>query len=205
MKVVVRPKKELRQEYRTILQNLDTRWVFAASHRITRALQEFFEDPRYNDVKHILCFAAFFPGEVDLTSFITSQFAKRSMYLPRVSSDGNMKFISIGSDWQSSSSAGEYGIPEPETGKFFDSSNSSKAAILVPGLVFDLDGNRLGRGKGYYDRFLQQREFSQLIHLGICWDSQILDEVPTEAHDVLMHYIISEERSISVVSHFEDE
>ncbi len=61
--------------------------------------------------------------------------------------------------------------------------------VLVPGLGFDLAGGRLGRGKGYYDRFLESHE---ALRIGLCWSEQILQKVPLESHDCLMDFIITE-------------
>ena len=55
--------------------------------------------------------------------------------------------------------------------------------ILVPGMAFDAMGNRLGRGKGYYDKVLRH---TPAYKIGVCFDFQFLKAVPTEAHDVRM-------------------
>ena len=63
--------------------------------------------------------------------------------------------------------------------------------IFVPGLGFDLAGNRLGYGKAYYDRFLKD---SSAFKVGLCYELQILDEIPTEKHDVSMDGIATEKQ-----------
>ena len=65
--------------------------------------------------------------------------------------------------------------------------------IIVPGVAFDTKGNRLGWGKGYYDKFLQS---SKSTKAGICYEFQLLDEVPSESHDIKMNYIFSDGRVI---------
>jgi len=60
--------------------------------------------------------------------------------------------------------------------------------VIVPGMGFDPQGNRLGRGKGYYDRFL--RLVPQAYKLGLCFDFQKVASVPTEDTDVRMDEII---------------
>jgi 5-formyltetrahydrofolate cyclo-ligase len=195
-------KKNLRTEYKVILNNLDSRWVSAASHRLCRNLDSLFLDPKLSNIQNILCFSAFFGGEVDLTSFIANQIDQRKVFLPRTSTDGTMVFLSIGRDWQSSTQSGVFGIPEPSMtgGEVFTPDGSDSTAILVPGLVFDSQGNRLGRGKGYYDRFLQIQNNYNLISIGICWDMQIqlLNEIPTEEHDVMMNFVVTEERTLAI-------
>jgi len=60
---------------------------------------------------------------------------------------------------------------------------------LIPGLAFSLDGSRLGRGKGYYDSYLQK--FNGL-RIGIGFECQIVDKIPTERHDEFCHWIVTE-------------
>ena len=58
----------------------------------------------------------------------------------------------------------------------------------MPGMSFDKDGNRLGRGKGYYDRFLTLLPHTYLI--GVCFDFQLSDEVPHTDYDIRMNEVI---------------
>lgn len=98
--------------------------------------------------------------------------------------EGALEFY-LGQDF----TPGFYGVMEP-------SAQSPKIAVsdlqglLVPGLVFNKNGNRLGKGKGFYDKTL---ETYQGIKVGICFDFQISpDTLPTEAHDVKVDYLITE-------------
>jgi 5-formyltetrahydrofolate cyclo-ligase len=68
--------------------------------------------------------------------------------------------------------------------------------ILVPGRAFDHQGNRLGRGKGLYDRALQEirRTGHHPIVVGVAWEVQMLaSPLPTEAHDIRMHWIVTQD------------
>jgi 5-formyltetrahydrofolate cyclo-ligase len=62
--------------------------------------------------------------------------------------------------------------------------------FLVPGVGFDLSGGRLGRGKGYYDRFFEGKN---VLKIGLAWTEQIVEKIPMEAHDCHMDFIITEE------------
>ena len=62
--------------------------------------------------------------------------------------------------------------------------------MLIPGVGFDLNGARLGRGKGFYDRYLQDKD---ILKIGLAWTEQIIEKVPVEAHDCHMDFIITEE------------
>ena len=60
--------------------------------------------------------------------------------------------------------------------------------ILVPGVAFDRQGGRLGRGRGYYDRLLAG---TSAFKVGVCFDWQIVPEVPREAHDIRMDAVVT--------------
>lgn len=61
---------------------------------------------------------------------------------------------------------------------------------LVPGVGFDLKGARLGRGKGFYDRFFENKD---VLKIGLAWSEQIVPNIPVEQHDCHMDFIITEE------------
>ena len=61
-------------------------------------------------------------------------------------------------------------------------------AVIVPGVAFDRHANRMGRGKGFYDRLLSRGD---LYTIGVCHDCQMLDEIPCEPHDKPMDCVIS--------------
>jgi 5-formyltetrahydrofolate cyclo-ligase len=65
--------------------------------------------------------------------------------------------------------------------------------VLVPGMAFDLHGNRLGRGKGYYDRILAE---ASGIKCGVAYDFQLLEEIPTEPHDAKVDFIFTPSRCL---------
>ena len=63
--------------------------------------------------------------------------------------------------------------------------------IVVPGVAFTLDGRRVGQGGGWYDRFLPQRRAGCAM-IGVCFAPQILDDVPTEPHDVVLDHVVTD-------------
>ena len=79
-----------------------------------------------------------------------------------------------------------YAIPEPVGELFTDWGKID--LILVPGVAFDKFGNRLGRGKGYYDKVLKQ---TGAYKLGVCFDFQLVERVPVEPHDVKMDRVVA--------------
>lgn len=85
--------------------------------------------------------------------------------------------------------AGNLGILEPRRGAVRPVLPQRIEAWLVPGLAFDPRGNRLGRGMGYFDRLLSE---AGGVKIGLGYDFQLLDEVPTEAHDARLDFIVTE-------------
>ncbi|MCH1520856.1 MAG: 5-formyltetrahydrofolate cyclo-ligase [SAR324 cluster bacterium] len=81
------------------------------------------------------------------------------------------------------------GVLEPSPEKRISLTPESFDLVIVPGVAFDRQGGRLGYGKGYYDRFLDQ---SLAFRLALAFDFQLLETVPTEAHDVPMDGILTE-------------
>lgn len=63
--------------------------------------------------------------------------------------------------------------------------------VLVPGVAFDAAGNRMGRGRGYYDRFLSQPALKRAYKLGICYPCQLVEQVPTNSFDVPVDAVVA--------------
>jgi len=86
-----------------------------------------------------------------------------------------------------------FGIPQgmPKGGTWLDPPYSlvEPQWFLVPGVGFDLNGARLGRGKGFYDRYLEERIG---LRIGLAWSEQIIERIPVESHDCHMDFIITE-------------
>lgn len=86
------------------------------------------------------------------------------------------------------STAGPHGVRTP-TGDPIDPNTLD--LVLVPGLAFDLAGRRLGRGGGFYDRFLAELPAATTL-VGVCFEAQLVDRVPTDPHDARVRMLITE-------------
>jgi 5-formyltetrahydrofolate cyclo-ligase len=82
---------------------------------------------------------------------------------------------------------GPYGVCEPSTRRFVQPGDLD--LVIVPGLAFDKKGNRLGRGKGCYDRFLKILP-KEIPAIGLAFDFQILPALPVKTHDINIHRVI---------------
>ncbi|MEM0360223.1 MAG: 5-formyltetrahydrofolate cyclo-ligase [Candidatus Diapherotrites archaeon] len=74
------------------------------------------------------------------------------------------------------------------------------SAIIVPGTAFDKKGNRLGYGKGYYDRYLAKLPKKTPI-IGLAFECQLVEKIPSEKHDIKVHKIVTEKRIIKCKNH----
>lgn len=106
--------------------------------------------------------------------------------LPRVVED-KLFFSIVGKDTLYRKSS--FGILEPITSDFY---KDKIDLIIVPGLAFDKENNRLGYGKGYYDRFLHNKD---IYKIGVCFYEQVIDNVPYNNRDVKMDLIITNKKT----------
>ncbi len=92
--------------------------------------------------------------------------------------------------------AGSFGILEP-----CQADNAEKPGnidlMVVPGVAFDTSGHRVGFGKGYYDRYLAGLDRLPIL-VGFCHDFQLLENVPSERHDIRMDYVVTESRVLKI-------
>ncbi len=88
---------------------------------------------------------------------------------------------------------GNYGIQEPEHPSLIPIDDMD--LIIVPGVAFDANGNRLGRGGGYYDRLLEG--FSGTT-AAVSFDFQLFSNIPHESHDIPVNYIVTESKVVDV-------
>lgn len=108
----------------------------------------------------------------------------KTVLLPRVIDGENMEIRIYES--RDDLAPGHYGIMEP-TGKLYTCYENINVAV-VPGMAFDAAGHRLGRGKGYYDRFLPKATHAYKI--GVCFDFQKRAAIPADDFDVTMDCVI---------------
>jgi 5-formyltetrahydrofolate cyclo-ligase len=90
---------------------------------------------------------------------------------------------------------GTWNIPEPPKSRWGEAGTevppSELDLIIVPGVAFDRNGGRLGNGAGYYDRLLAQIGKETVLY-GVCFESQLLDRIEMETHDVPMDFVVTE-------------
>lgn len=115
----------------------------------------------------------------------------KGVYLPKAEEDGRMHFYRIQSlrDLR----MGFRGIPEPsgETEEYlYSPSVAERTLMLMPGVAFDGYRNRIGYGKGFYDRYLADKPELQLRTIGVGFGCQLVEEIPGEEQDVRPYQVI---------------
>ena len=90
----------------------------------------------------------------------------------------------------------KFGYYESSSNDFYD--EEILDVVIVPALAFDSKKNRIGFGGGYYDTFLEKvrKKNNKVLFIGVCYDFQIIDSVPTEKHDVTLDFVVSESKVI---------
>ncbi|MEE3436479.1 MAG: 5-formyltetrahydrofolate cyclo-ligase [Treponema sp.] len=193
-------KKAARANARLLLKGLS---AAERENQSQKAAASFLNSSIYKSAE---CVAAFFSlaDEVDVFPIIVRAFIdKKRVLLPRIVAGSNaMDFYelaapvlglqSLASALGSQTEANAWGIREPLATLPLVSKEKipARTAILVPGLAFCKDGRRLGRGKGFYDRYLselvaQNAAFAERGKIcGYCMAVQVADTVPTEENDV---------------------
>ena len=127
------------------------------------------------------------PDEVNTHTFIDEMIALgKTVLLPVVKDSENMEIREYSG--RKDLTEGSFHILEP-TGKLFPPERYKEIEVgVIPGMSFDVKGNRLGRGKGYYDRFL--KKVPTMFKIGICFDFQKINTIPIEETDIRMDYIL---------------
>ncbi len=129
--------------------------------------------------------------EVDITVVLLRALEDgKKVLLPKCNDDSNTMLACLVSDLKKDLSTGYAGILEPVDPRSVGVGEID--VVLVPGRAFDICCNRLGRGKGFYDRFLEKKP--SVCKIGVAFDFQIVDQIETNKDDIFMNGVITEKR-----------
>lgn len=174
-------KGKLRKEIRLLKDQFSSEELTAMSETTIQKLKC---SLRFQSAKTVMMYYSL-PDEVNTHDFIHEITADKNVVLPVVIDHENIELrIFHNSDEMK---YGAYDIMEP-TGEVFDRYEEIDVAV-IPGMAFDRNGHRLGRGKGYYDRFL--KKIPNAYKIGICFNFQKVENVPSSEYDVNMNEVIS--------------
>ncbi len=129
------------------------------------------------------------PDELQTIAFLKKWGSRKKFFLPRVNGV-NLDILPYD---QSRLELGSFQIEEPTGDDLTDPAEIE--LIIVPAVAFDRNGNRLGRGKGFYDRLLQT---TRATKIGVGYDFQLFEEIPAEPHDVPMDMVITQRHYIRI-------
>jgi len=177
-------KEKLRKEVSLLKRKLSSDELYNRSEEVLSVLEI---TGVFQDAKTIFIYNSL-SDEVQTEDFIRRWENEKKFYLPVVVKE-NIVFreYTTSAGLQQSS----YGIMEPVGEDFTD--YKTVDLIIVPGVAFDRKMNRMGRGKGFYDRFLPRISATKV---GLCYDFQLFNSIPAEKNDIKMDYIVSENELI---------
>ena len=179
--MMVKPmdKKNAREQLRNRIPEQEYR--LSAGRRIEERL---LSSPLFQNAHRIFCYLST-ASEVVTDEIITVCLKDKELYVPKCLAKGEILAVRI--TGESEFELNRFGIREP---KNTDMTSSDFDLIIVPCLAAGRNGERLGHGGGYYDRFLAGSSGKTVC---LCFERNILAEIPLDEHDVLMDVVISEE------------
>lgn len=176
----------LRKYIKTLKLRLTDEEMQMQSNEICNLIEQMDE---FANAKIVLLYWAM-TDEVNLFKLIEKWHTQKTILLPCVANDilEIRRFTGFDSMKQGSS----FGIPEP-IGEIFTAINTIDLAI-IPGVAFDINNNRMGRGKAYYDKFLTH---TNALKVGVCFNVQLFEQVPHDALDIKMDVVVSPRASFT--------
>ena len=171
-----------------ILRKLNLQAREEVLNKSKRIREKLFSLPEFKTAKFVMLYASR-DEEVSTDAMIDGalKMGKR-MALPRCTSLGTLVPKEI-TDRKSDLEKGTYQIYEPRK-HLRDTQLEDIDLVIVPGVAFDKENRRLGRGKGYYDRFLKKLPRSK-ISIGLAFDFQIVEDLPEDSHDIPVSKVIT--------------
>ena len=153
-----------------------------------------FSLPEFRQAKVIFFFASF---RSEVSTFLQIEEALRlgkSVLLPSVDTrNRELRLFEIKA--LNELSPGYMKIPEPAVAAGRERDINDATLVILPGAAFDISGNRLGYGGGYYDKLLTRLR-RKIPLVALAYDEQIVDSLPSETHDIRVHMIVTDRRVI---------
>ena len=186
-------KDKLRAEIRTRLKIISPERRKSDSEKLCAKLKE---QSFFQMAKAVLFFAPL-PNEINIWPLLENAIAgDKIVALPCYDADGRIYKSRRVKNLHVEIISGQFGIREPAAG-CLEIPLDDLDLILVPGIAFDLCGNRLGRGKGFYDKLLENFGGTKC---GIAFEEQLIKKVPVEPHDAKVHVIVTPKRCIKIAN-----
>ncbi len=147
--------------------------------------------PEYEKAQTVMLFLNF-RDEVETTALAEETLTRgKQLVLPRCAPQGIL-IPALIRDLDQDIEPGTWGIREPRLQGLREADPWTIDLVIVPGAAFDGQGNRLGYGGGYYDRFFGRLR-PEVLRVAIAFATQVLPEVPVDPHDQKMSILVTEE------------
>lgn len=186
------PKKALRKEIYALRDSLTSAEIAAKSGAVAGQLEKL---PFYREAGTIMFFLSF-RSEVATRGMVEKNLEQGKRVLaPKMSPRERVLLPSQLLDLEKDLVLGYFDVPEPRPEALRPVEPAEIDLLIVPGVAFDLRGNRLGYGGGYYDRFFERLR-PEVPLVAIAFELQIVPRVPTEPWDRRMDWLVTEERAI---------
>lgn len=183
-------KKRIRKELLEKRKKISKKEIIEKSKKIKEKL---FEIKEFKQASTILFYVSY-DNEVYTHDMIKECISKNLKVIVPVSVKKTRSLILSELKSWDDLETGSYGILEPKKDKINEIPLDKIDIIIVPGVGFDTCGCRIGHGKGYYDILLKKAK--KVLFVGLSFEIQIVDEIPTNSHDFPVHIIITENRLI---------
>ena len=185
--IKVKSKEKIRKEIREIFKKMDKNEIKRRSKYVRENLQKFVF---YKRAKRILFYASK-EDEVDTWSLMRGALREnKKVYLPKIK-DKNLEIYEI-KDLKKDLETGSYSILEPKETCTKLEDIEKLDLILVPLRAADFNKNRIGRGKGFYDRFLKKINSKNIKKIGLCFSFQVFECLPSKKQDVRLDFLITD-------------
>lgn len=180
-------KKEQRDKVRMILAAMSPEVIKEKSLAAANLL---FQQPEYKKAEIVMTFLSL-SSEVDTTPICLRGWKDRKRILaPKVSWDQRrMLPIQLNSLSDAVASSNTLGLREPADGVIIPVADID--LVIVPGLAFDPMGNRLGRGRGFFDRFLAHKDY-RAVSCALAFEEQFVDHVPVGPSDIPVDILVTD-------------
>lgn len=189
--------KELKQKIRKeILNKRDIMTVDERAEKSEAIFKRLKELPQFSCARTVMCFVSF-GSEVITTDFLRLCLETgKKLGVPKIikNSGGTKEMVAVRiQSLEADLEPGAFGIPEPKSDcrQFIDPEGID--LIIVPGLAFDLQKQRIGYGGGFYDRYLRKTG-ENCCKAGVAFETQISVKLPVEGHDLPVDIVVTEER-----------
>lgn len=181
-------KDKIRKEILKKRNNLSYEEVEKKSSLIIKNLEKFIKN-----AENVMIFMDM-KNEVRITK-LTELYPEKNFFISKITDSQNRE-MKINKYNENELILHKFGYYESSSNDFYD--EKILDIVIVPAIAFDFWKNRIGFGGGYYDTFLKKvrEKNKKVLFIGVCYNFQIIDKIPTEEHDMVVSFVVNENQII---------